>query len=105
MVLVLTPSVRLLWCGIVSAAVTAWMSRSRPRVDVGQVHAARVGDPLCEPGAVARAGNQQGGEGAGQSGQGGHLRAGVFETGERLLLAGREAVRLGQQDAGCPAGG
>ncbi len=33
LVLVLTPSVRPLWCGRVSAAVAAWMSRSRPRVN------------------------------------------------------------------------
>jgi hypothetical protein len=32
LVLVLTPSVRPLWKGIVSAAAAAWMSRSRPRV-------------------------------------------------------------------------
>ena len=43
-------------------------------------------------------------EGADEAGGGGHLRAGALQAGERLLLAGREAVRLGEQDAGCPAG-
>ena len=33
LVFVFTPSVRPFWCGRVSAAVAAWMSRSRPRVN------------------------------------------------------------------------
>ena len=73
-------------------------------VHVGQVRIPRGGDPLAEPGVVARVGSQQAGEGAGQSGQGGHLRAGAFEAGERLLLAGGEAVWPGEQDPGGPAG-
>jgi hypothetical protein len=73
-------------------------------VQVGQVRGARSGDPLAEPGVVARVGCQQGGEGADQVGQGGYFRAGAFEAGERLVLAAGEAVRPGEQDPGGPAG-
>ena len=68
-----------------------------------QVSFAGTGDPLLEPGLVFRGRGEHLGEGVDQSRQGGHLRAGALEAGERLLLAGREAVRLGEQDAGCPA--
>ena len=104
LVSVLTPSVRPLWCGIVTAAVAAWMSRSRPRVKecTWGRSALRVGHPLAEPGVVARAGSQ-GGEGADQPGQGGHLRAGALQAGERLVLAAGKAVRPGEQDPGGPA--
>src|SRR5246127_2152772 len=87
LVLVLTPSVRPLWCGRTTAAVAAWMSRSRPRVKectLGRP-AARVGDPLPEPGGVARVGGQQGREGLDEACQGGHLGAGGLDAGKRLL--------------------
>ena len=106
LVLVLTPSVRPLWCGSVSAAVAAWMSRSRPRVNewTWGRPAARIGDPLPELAVVARVGGQEGGEGADEAGQGGHLRAGGLDVGECLGLAGREAVWPGEQDPGGLAG-
>ena len=73
-------------------------------MDVGQVGGARVSDPLPEPCVVARVGGQQGREGRDEAGQGGHLGAGGGEPGERLVLAGREAVRPGEQDPGGAAG-
>ena len=73
-------------------------------VQVGQVCGAGAGDPLPEPGVVARVGGQQGREGRDEAGQGGHFGAGCGEPGERLLLAGGEAVRPGEQDPGGPAG-
>ena len=39
-----------------------------------------------------------------EAGQGGHLGAGGLDAGERFLLAGREAVRSGEQDPGRAAG-
>jgi hypothetical protein len=106
LVLVFTPSVRPLWCGRVSAAVAAWMSRSGPRVNecTWGRSAARAGDPLAEPGVVARVGGQQGREGRDEAGQGGHPGAGCGELGERLVLAGGEVVGPGEQDPGGPAG-
>ena len=73
-------------------------------VQVGRVGGARAGDPLLEPGVVAWVGGQQGREGDDEAGQGGHLGAGCGELGERLVLAGGEAVWPGEQDPGGPAG-
>jgi hypothetical protein len=73
-------------------------------VQVRQVSFAGAGDLSLEPGLVFRGWGEHLGEGADQNRQGGHLRAGAVEAGERFLLAGREAVGLGEQDAGCAAG-
>jgi hypothetical protein len=69
-------------------------------VQVGQVGGVRAGGPLLEPGVVAWVGVRQGREGRDEAGQGGHLGAGCGEFGERLVLAGGEAVRPGEQDPG-----
>ena len=108
LVLVLTPSVRPLWCGRVSAAVAAWMSRSRPRVKectwgrsaarAPVIHCARRAS-LPGPGASRAAKDVTRLARAVISGQ-----AGCGELGERLLLAGGEAVWPGEQDPGGPAG-
>ncbi len=70
----------------------------------GQVGAARAGDPLPEPGAVAQVGDQQGREGRDEAGQDGHLGAGCGEPSERLGLAACQVARPGEQDPGGPAG-
>jgi hypothetical protein len=73
-------------------------------VQVGKVGGPGLGDPLLEPAVVARGGGQQGREGCDEAGQGGHLRAGGGEPGERLSLPGREVIWPGEQDPGGPAG-
>ena len=88
LVLVLTPSVCPLWCGRVSAAVAAWMSRSRPRVNecTWGRSAARASvihwrSLASLPGSGAgRAAKERD-----EAGQGGHLGAGCGEPGERLV--------------------
>jgi len=58
-------------------------------VDVGQAGGPGSGDPLLQAGAVARVGGEHAGEVADQGCQGGHLGAGGFDPGQRLLLAAR----------------
>jgi hypothetical protein len=73
-------------------------------MDVGQVKGPGGGDPLLQPGGVARVRDQEGNEVTGQDCQGGHLGAGRLDPGERLRLAAGEAVRSGEQEPGGPAG-
>jgi hypothetical protein len=106
-VLVLTPSVRPLWNGSVSAAVTAWMSRSRPLVKEcrqGRSASRALVIQCWSPASFFLGRGQHLGEGADQGGQGGHLRAGGLEAGAGLGLAAGEAVWPGEQDAGSVPG-
>ena len=106
LVLVLTPSVRPLWYGRVTAAVAAWRSSSRPRVKACRWgrSAARAAVIHAEPAVVARVWGQQGRELADEAGQGGHLGAGCGECRPAFLLAVGEAVGPGEQEPGGAAG-
>ena len=107
LVLVLTPSVRPLWCGRVSAAVAAWMSRSRPRVNECTWGRSAARAPVIHWRSLASlpgSGASRAAKDVMRPGQGGHLGAGAGELGERLVLAGGEAVWPGEQDPGGPAG-
>ena len=108
LVLVLTPSVRPLWNGRVTAAMAAvdvQVQAAGEGVDVGQVRGAAVG--RSSPGAwpsFAGSGLEQGGEGADQAGEAGHLRAGGGQPAEQLLLAVAEGVWPGEQEPGDATG-
>src|SRR5690242_16111143 len=103
LVLVLTPSVRPLWCGRVSAAVAAWMSRSRPRVKECRWCRSAACAPVVHCWSLASlpgSGSGRAAKDVMRLARGGHLGAGCGEFGERLVLAGGEAVRPGEQDPG-----
>jgi hypothetical protein len=56
--------------------------------------------PIPEPGRVRGVRPEQGGEGADEGGEPGHLGAGRGETGEQRLLAVAEGFRAGEQEPG-----
>ena len=83
-VFVFTPSVRPLWNGRVTAAM-APRSRSRPRVKAWMFgrSQARAICPILEPGLVRGIWPEQGGEGADEPGEAGHLGADGGQLGEQ----------------------
>jgi hypothetical protein len=62
-----------------------------------------AGDPLPEPDIVARAGASKAAQDVTRLARV-HLRAGCGEPDKRLVLAGCELIRPGEQDPGGPAG-
>jgi hypothetical protein len=73
-------------------------------VQVREINGVGGGDPLLKMTGVVRVRGQQGGEGADEAGQAGHLRAGAGEAGEQRLLASGEAGGPGGQEPGRAAG-
>jgi hypothetical protein len=74
-------------------------------VQVGQVCAAGLGDPLGGLGVVAAGGREQGGEVADERGELGHLGAGRGEEAEQVGVLGPQAAGVYEQEPGEVAGG
>jgi hypothetical protein len=102
-VLVFTPSVRPLWNGRVTAAMTACWSRSRPRVKAcrcGRSLARAVRDQSVSAASLPGAGWSRAAKETDEGGEGGHLRAGCRQLAEQWLLAVAERGGPGEQEPG-----